>query len=373
MALDVPNGTPDRGPGVALLCIALIVLATVATSARAASKIITKQPWWWDDFFAFLAWPIQIILLALVIDWRNFGFGLHSDVIAAIDTQLLFRSGKQLYILIFFFDSSISLPKLSAIFFYARVFSTADRVFRIHLWIIGSLVSSWLISAYITTVFQCTPVEKAWNPTIPGTCIDSFSWYVATAVLSVVVDLYILLLPVPKIWALNTSLKRRIWLLGAFFLAYSVIVLSVGRLVFLVTQLTVVTLDPNWGFPVYAYWALLEGSVSLISISVPNMIALVKALFGRYNKQARSTNSHTKSSTFHSSSAASARSPTHAAHKDDIAGFQRLVNSDLSVIWDTAISGQSEENPSCGVGVPIPLDRIYVETEISVQNESERY
>ncbi|KAI0151714.1 hypothetical protein GGR57DRAFT_170850 [Xylariaceae sp. FL1272] len=370
MALDVPNGATNRGPEVVSLCTILIVLVTLATSTRLASKIITKQFWWWDDFFAFLAWAIQIVLLALFIDWRNYGLGLHSEVIAAINPQLLFRSAKQLYIIIFFFDSSVTLPKLSAIFFYARVFSTMNRAFRIHLWIVGGLTSGWLISAYISTVFQCTPIGKAWNPTIPGTCIDVFPWYVTTALLSVLVDFYILLLPIPRIWALKITLKRRIWLLGTFFLAYSVIVLSVGRLAYSITTLPAITADPNWGFCDYAYWALLEGSVSLISINVPNAIALVKTLVARCTKQARSADGHAKGPTFNSSSIGSAHIPTHALHKNDMEGFRRLVNSEQSVIWDTEVSGQSGVRPTYGVGLSIPLDRIHVETEISVRDGS---
>jgi hypothetical protein len=60
---------------------------------------------------------------------------------------------------------------------------------------------------------------------LPGTCIDTYSWYLATAILSSVIDLYILLLPVRLIWTLRVSLRRRIYVLITFFMAYSVIVL----------------------------------------------------------------------------------------------------------------------------------------------------
>lgn len=56
MALDVPDGTPDRGPGLVMLCIVLIVFVTIATVGRIASKVVMKQYWWWDDFFALLSY-----------------------------------------------------------------------------------------------------------------------------------------------------------------------------------------------------------------------------------------------------------------------------------------------------------------------------
>ncbi len=55
MALHVPEGTPDRGPGVVVLCIILMILVTIATIGRIASKFVMKQYWWWDDFFALLS------------------------------------------------------------------------------------------------------------------------------------------------------------------------------------------------------------------------------------------------------------------------------------------------------------------------------
>jgi hypothetical protein len=55
MALDVPEGTPDRGHGVVQICIALMILTTLSTALRIVSKVVVKQDWWWDDFFAILS------------------------------------------------------------------------------------------------------------------------------------------------------------------------------------------------------------------------------------------------------------------------------------------------------------------------------
>lgn len=56
MALDVPPGTPDRGPGLVVMCVFFMVLVTISTGARIASKFVVKQAWWWDDYFALIAW-----------------------------------------------------------------------------------------------------------------------------------------------------------------------------------------------------------------------------------------------------------------------------------------------------------------------------
>ncbi|PWY85492.1 hypothetical protein BO83DRAFT_374232 [Aspergillus eucalypticola CBS 122712] len=278
MALDIPFGTPDCGEGIFITTILLIVLITVFTLLRVISKFVAHQDWWWDDFFAILALPLELIVLSLVLAWRQIGLGYHMDVVAEINPEYIMTGARYLYVATFFFDGSVCVPKISALFFYARVFRSNNRAFRIHLWIVGGLTSGWLLAAWITTILECHPIPKVWNTTIPGTCIAQFQWYISTAALSSTIDLYILCLPIPMIWGLQVSLKRRVYLLTAFMMAYSVVVLSLGRLVAVVQVIPIMNQDFTWLFVKYCYWSVLEGSISIISISVPNCIALVKAL-----------------------------------------------------------------------------------------------
>lgn len=56
MGLDIPAGTPNRGPSLIAFSLILLVLTTLMTLIRVISKTITKQYWWWDDLFALLSW-----------------------------------------------------------------------------------------------------------------------------------------------------------------------------------------------------------------------------------------------------------------------------------------------------------------------------
>lgn len=220
-------------------------------------------------------------MFSLLLAWKHIGLGLHMDLVLATDPNLLVTGGRYFYVATMFFDSSICLPKLSAIFFYARVFRTNDRSLRLQLWALGLIVAGWLLSAYLVTIFQCHPIQRAWNTALPGTCVNTYRWFLATAALSCVIDIWILVVPIPRIWGLQASRRRRIYLLGAFFLAYSVIVLSVGRLVATVQLVPRLAHDETWEMPVYMYWAALEASISIISVSTPNATALVKSLWHR--------------------------------------------------------------------------------------------
>ena len=62
----------------------------------------------------------------------------------------------------------------------------------------------------LVAIFSCKPVRGFFDASVPATCIDDtkFSW--ATAILNVVTDFYILVLPIPVVRKLNTTLGRKI-------------------------------------------------------------------------------------------------------------------------------------------------------------------
>ncbi|KAL4912327.1 hypothetical protein BDW62DRAFT_24876 [Aspergillus aurantiobrunneus] len=359
MTLDVPDGTPDRGEGIAILCIVLIAFTTLVTVVRIVSKFITHQYWWWDDLFAVLALLFEIILCSLILAWRGVGLGYHADIVAANNPEHLITGAKYLYIAIFFFDGSVCFPKISALFFYARIFRSNNRVFKTQLWLAGALTTGWLLSAWISTLLECRPFAKIWIPTLPGTCIDTYTWYLATAILSSLIDLYILLLPVPLIWALQASLRRRIYVLITFFMTYSVIVLSICRIVAIFRVVPATAKDLTWEMPLYLYWVILEVSISIISISVPSSLALVNAIVRRHrNTTSPSIDSRSRAAKHHVDSESgfikNSTTSTQSGNERDRQS-RMLADGDFSYTRSTR-------------GEDIPLGSIRVRTDIRVDS-----
>ncbi|KAJ5736802.1 uncharacterized protein N7483_001927 [Penicillium malachiteum] len=353
MGLEIPAGTPDRGKALEAFLIVLLVATTITSAIRIASKIITKQKWWWDDYLALASWvsssysliltmveyqkdlrtseltyyhqplkPSAIIVLGLLITWIRLGLGLHEDFVGAQNEKDLFQGAKLFEISIIFFDICICLPKLSVLFFYARVFNISNRSFRYQLWVLGALVVGWLISACFVAIFQCDPIAKVWDPEIPGTCINQFGWYTAESATDFAIDIWILAIPIPHIWSLNTSLRRRIYLLVTFCLSYIVIIIAIGRLIATTQIIPSVKKDETWRMTPYMYWAGLEGSLSIICISVPNAISLAKALWSR-GKSHRESN---KSAMFERNSSENYTSTQEGETNLSESDKQKLVN-----------------------------------------------
>jgi hypothetical protein len=113
-----------------------------------------------------------------------------------------------------FYKININLTKCSILLLYLRIF--VQKAFRIICWILLSLVLSYGIASTTAAIFQCTPVARAWDKSIPGTCIDiTMNWY-ANAGFSIATDVIILLLPMPIIHSLRLQTNQKIGLMFIF-------------------------------------------------------------------------------------------------------------------------------------------------------------
>ena len=127
---------------------------------------------------------------------------------------------KDRYILMLVNYLSIHLPKYSVLCFFARIFGVKSTRFRISLWVTGALVTSSLLFAAISTIFQCTPIKMSWLPTTTGHCINEYSYFLAFSTITPIIDFIIMILPLPMLWELHTKMARKFILTGIFCCGY---------------------------------------------------------------------------------------------------------------------------------------------------------
>lgn len=120
------------------------------------------------------------------------------------------------------FDLCICSTKACALLFYNRVFppEANSRWFNWSLRTLHALNIGWLVGIVIATFFLCSPMESSYNPLRPGDCSNQVPVYIGSAVSSVAIDFFILLLPLPKIWALQMSMIKKGGLMLVFLLGY---------------------------------------------------------------------------------------------------------------------------------------------------------
>ena len=245
----------------------MIILPIVAVALRFWLRSLGGSSkggrFWWDDwivlaglvrqvFFeklchvtANLGKPFSIVACGLYIYAVSLGLGNH---IVDLPQNTIEQILHVLWISYFMADLGISLPKASVLFFYARIFTTRNRLFRYGLWFAHALNLLWWISAIVRCLLFCMPVDKYWDTKKPGWCRNGDGLFIGSAVPSVIIDFFILILPLLMISGLSLKISRKFLVIGVFICGYtldnlsiadregliscdSVIAISLGRLI----------------------------------------------------------------------------------------------------------------------------------------------
>ncbi|KUJ21600.1 uncharacterized protein LY89DRAFT_378431 [Mollisia scopiformis] len=181
----------------------------------------------WTMVAAFISYLSGVgTSLGLVLN----GFGQHTYWLT--ENQII-TALKFFYITELAYTLTTTLTKLSLLLFFLRIFP--NRQFRLQVQILSLLVILTGLSLIIALAFQCIPFSGYWtNWSLPFSsqtkCINQYAALYAGSGLSIVLNLIILLLPIPTLWKLELSIKRKVNVLVMFSVGSGVIVFSLLRL-----------------------------------------------------------------------------------------------------------------------------------------------
>ena len=111
----------------------------------------------------------------------------------------------------------IFVSKLSILLQYMKLFTpshTGKTYWSIHFLIWSNLL--FYLAIMLAELIECIPREMIWDPEVPGHCINISAALVAGAVINVISDFAILVLPMGKIWQLHMSPKRKLGICAVF-------------------------------------------------------------------------------------------------------------------------------------------------------------
>ncbi|KAL9607322.1 MAG: hypothetical protein Q9167_007756, partial [Letrouitia subvulpina] len=163
------------------------------------------------------------------------------------------------------FGCSITIIKISILFFYARLFPF--RSFRIAAIIIGGIEILWWIGLMLTAFLHCRPLAYYWDRSIPnGYCTnDNLIGYTITSV-NIVTDVIVLLMPLPWLWGLQLNLAKRLAIIGLFVLGSFVCVAGIVRIPFLAH---LALSDLSWTGVSVGIWVNVECNIGIVSACLP--------------------------------------------------------------------------------------------------------
>lgn len=109
---------------------------------------------------------------------------------------------------------SIGVVKISTLLLFARIFPS--QKFRRMLLAVGVFISTYSAVMVIMLIFQCRPVNRAWDPTVKADCIDVSKVLTVIASMNVLTDFLLLCLPLPQLWKLQMRRETKLQLIGIF-------------------------------------------------------------------------------------------------------------------------------------------------------------
>ena len=155
--------------------------------------------------------------MALIFHWLTLGLGRHFTTIPPSDIPQIY---KIIFATSFMYGFAVSLPKFSVLFFYDRIFQRTSQWLYIATIVVGTLNLAWLVASWFTTIFACVPVEASWTMSKDARCMEPLQSYLGTSIPSMVIDLCILLIPLPRLWNLKASKTRRAFVTCIFICGY---------------------------------------------------------------------------------------------------------------------------------------------------------
>lgn len=125
--------------------------------------------------------------------------------------------------------------KFALLLIIIRVFGTVHYRTIVGMKLFLAIIGLYYFSGLIVKIFTCHPISAYWQGP-RSKCIDQRAVFTVDAVISVVTDLVILLLPTPLIWSLQMSRKKRMRITGMLCAGGVATGFSVYRLVLVVLR-----------------------------------------------------------------------------------------------------------------------------------------
>ncbi|KAH6974392.1 hypothetical protein BKA56DRAFT_675831 [Ilyonectria sp. MPI-CAGE-AT-0026] len=272
------DGVDNHGWKLYITSLVMIITAGLFVIFRVTTRV-TMNKLGWDD-------------AAVVVSLVSFGYGMHKLDLTPPERGTAL---KMFFIAQTPYKVTVCLNKIAAILLYLRLFVSKD--FRMACFVVMGIIVAWSIGGVGATIWQCIPIEASWNKNIDGNCIDSNKFWIAYAVMNILTDVMVLVLPIPSIMRLQMSMRDRLLLCCVFLLGGFVTITSILRTTSVQNSLKNKE-DITYNFIERGMWTLIEANSGIIAACLPVLKRPMSKLFPRvfgFTKKSSSYNTHSNS------------------------------------------------------------------------------
>ncbi|EUC40598.1 hypothetical protein COCMIDRAFT_108368, partial [Bipolaris oryzae ATCC 44560] len=343
VACDEP--VRNRGKSFRTIHVAFFALALTAIAIRWTVYAAYDRIHWIQEANMVVVLALNIVFFVICYRMTFTGLGQDlwkvsfSDITYTL--RLFWISGCTYFALITF-------VKLQFLLFYLQIFP--DKRFRRIVFCVITFNLISMVAFIFASIFFCSPVSLAWTQwdrEHTGKCSSNKNTLsYANASISILLELVALALPIPEIWKLQLSLKKKIGVLLMFSVGVFVTIVSILRLRAFTYFAN--TRNVTWDFTEASLWSIIEWEVGIICSCMPAMRLGLAGLFPKIlGSTAHSTYKNTNGTNLGQSGRGtlqrvgtggiSAKTTFRVSHKrktqslDNEEGFVQLVEIDTGV------------------------------------------
>ncbi|KAI1196094.1 hypothetical protein F5X97DRAFT_224956 [Nemania serpens] len=244
-----------------------------------------------DDWLIFLATALTLgmgITLIYGVVHKSIAYrfevpeGLKHDPFAAATPQAALTGKIQLAVLLML-PLVLGLIKASFLAFYMRIFAVNKRGW-VHKFLLGMIwfIALWTTAFFFAQLFGCRLDFYAyWRSTndLLTKCVQTKQLFLALSITDFITDVVLIIIPLPLIWKLNLSRRKKIAILLIFSLGAVSVAASLTRLIF-TAKLVGDGFNPN-DDPIFVitnglYWGVVECSVGILAADLPTLQSIVR-------------------------------------------------------------------------------------------------
>ncbi|RDW79980.1 hypothetical protein BP6252_04618 [Coleophoma cylindrospora] len=186
------------------------------------------------------------------------------------------------YIVQVIYFALIPAIKISILLFLLRIFITYHMRIMIQATILFNLLVG--VTYVILNIFQCRPISffwTSWDGEHQGTCIDVVALVNSYAIISIVVDVWMLILPIIQVYKLNLQRRTKLAVGVMFSVGIIFTAISVIRLVTLFQLGYANTTNPTWDYFLSGFWSQIELTVGIVCACLPSIRMLFVSVLTR--------------------------------------------------------------------------------------------
>ncbi|KAI2923664.1 hypothetical protein CBS147371_1506 [Aspergillus niger] len=274
LSRSLGKGTSFTGQQTTVLGIGVAFMAftSVVIALRVYVRTLLLRAWGADDVLMVIGTILTYGLSIASIVAAYYGVGKHYSDVHIEDQVPMFKciwATRLLYVL------GLCFIKLSLLWFYLRL-----ETRRFMQWLVYSVIFIVLgvsISSFFVDTLSCIPPSEFWNSTKSGHCMSTASqqkFYEVNGILVIVMDILIWAVPIPMLWRVRISLRKKIAVLGVF----SVGLLSIAAACVRYNTVLQLANNPDETYVLAASlnWCGIEAYVAIFCGSTPALYVFVK-------------------------------------------------------------------------------------------------